>query len=160
MRRVTFVRRAALLIVLVLAGAAVYEAGVALEWIPLGTEPGDGAPHEGLVMAAAAIAMLAGVIVSLMLAARDRRSAPAAFFAIAAAAVMVAHYYTFDTYYLPTLSRYSDSGSFSPAWVFSVALAGALASLLAWARPLFGFMATSVVIPLCLVTIVFAGFGK
>jgi hypothetical protein len=94
-----------------------------------------------------------------MLAARSRWSFPAALFAVAAAALMVAHYYTFDTYYLPTLTRYSESGSFSPAWVFSVAIAGVLASLLAFARPLFGFMATAVVIPLCLFTIVFAGFG-
>jgi hypothetical protein len=153
------VRRAALLIVLVLAGAGVYEAGVALEWIPLGTDPGEGARYEGFVMAAAAIAMVAGVVVSLMLAVRDRRAFPAALFAIAAAALMVAHYYTFDTYYLPTLTRYSESGSFSPAWVFSVAIAGVLASLLAFARPLFGFMATAVVILLCLFTLVFARFG-
>jgi hypothetical protein len=153
------VRRAALLIVLVLAGAAVYEAGVALEWIPLGTEPGEGARYEGFVMAAAATAMLAAVVVSLVLAARERRTVPSACFAIAAAALMVAHYFTFDTYYLPTLTRYSESGSFSSAWVFSVAIAGVLASLLAFARPLFGFMGTAVVIPLCLFTIVFAGFG-
>jgi hypothetical protein len=159
MRRDTDVRRAALFIVLVLVGAAVYEAGIALERIPLGTQPGEGARYEGLVMAAAAIAMLAGVAVSLMLAARGRRSIPAAFFAVAAAALMVAHYYTFDTYYLPTLTRYSDSGSFSSAWVFSLAIVCALTSLLAFARPLFGFMASAVVIPLCLFTTVFAGFG-
>jgi hypothetical protein len=156
---VRFTRRDALLIVLVLAGAAVYEAGIALEWIPLGTEPGEGARYEGFVMVAAAIALLAGVVVSLMLAARKRRTVPAAFFGVAAAALMVAHYYTFDTYYLPSLIRYSDTGSFSSAWVFSVAVAGALASLLAFARPFFGLIATAVVIPLCLITIVFAGFG-
>jgi hypothetical protein len=153
------VRRAALLVLLVLGGAAVFEAAIALEWIPLGTDPGEGARHDGLVLAAAAIAMLAGVVVSLMLAARSRWSVPAALVAVAAAALMVAHYYTFDTYYLPTLTRYSESGSFSPAWVFSVAIAGVLASLLAFARTLFGFMATAVVIPLCRFTIVFAGFG-
>jgi hypothetical protein len=144
---------------LLLVGAAAYEAAIALEWIPLGTDPGEGARYEGLVMALAAIAMLAGVIVSLVLAARLRRSVPASFFSLAAAALMVAHYYTFDTYYLPTLTRYSDSGSFSGAWVFSVAITGALVSLLAFVHPLFGFMATAVVIPLCLLTIVFAGFG-
>ena len=146
-------------ILLALIGAAAYEAAIALEWIPLGTDPGEGVQYEGFVMVSAAIAMLAGVVIALMLAARGQRSVPAALFALAAAALMVAHYYTFDTYYLPTHTRYSDSGSFSPAWVFSVAIAGALASLLAFVRPLFGFMATAVVIPLCLFTIVFAGFG-
>ncbi len=152
-------RKAALVILLVLAGAAVYEAAVALEWIPVGTQPGEGARYEGFVLVSAVVAMLASVVVSLLLAARGRRSMSAAFFAVAAAALMVAHYYTFDTYYLPALTRYSDSGSFSSAWVFSLAIAGALTSLLAFARPLFGFMANAVVIPLCLFTIVFAGFG-
>jgi hypothetical protein len=146
-------------ILLLLIGAAAYEAAVALEWIPLGTEPGEGAKYEGLVLASAAIAMLAGVVVSLLLAARRRRSFSAVFYALAAAALMVAHSYTFDPYYLPTLTRYSASGSFSPAWVFSLAIAGALASLLAFVRPLFGSMATAVVVPLCLFTILFSGFG-
>jgi len=154
------VQRVASLILLVLAGAVAYEAAVALEWISVGTEPGEGARYEGFVMVVAAIAMVAAVIVSLGFAARERRSVPAAFFAVAAAALMVAHYYTFDTYFLPTLTRYSESGAFSSAWVFSAAIAAALASLLALARPLFGFMATAVVISLCLFTIVFAGFGK
>jgi hypothetical protein len=153
------VRNAALLILLVLGGAAVYEAAIALEWIPLGTEPGAGARFEGFIMAAAAIAMLASVIVSLMLAARARRSVPASFFAVFAAALMVVHYYTFDPYNLPSLIRYAQSGSFSPSWVFALAIAGTLASLLSLVRPLFGFMATAVVIPFCLFTIVFAGFG-
>ena len=152
-------RYAALLVLLVVSGAAVYEAAVALEWISLGAEPGEGARFEGFVMAAAAIAMIASVVVSLMLARRKRRSLPASLFAVTVAVLMVAHYYTFDPYDLPSLIRYADSGNFSPGWVFSLALAGALASLLSLARPPFGLMATAVVIPLCLFTIVFAGFG-
>lgn len=159
MRYPLTVREVASLILLVLVGAAAYEAAVALEWIPVGSEPGEGPRYEGLVLVSAAITMLAGVVVSLMVATRARRSVPAALFAVAAAALMVAHYYTFDTYYLPTLTRYADSGSFSSAWVFSVAIAAALASLLAFARPLLGFMATAVVIPFCLFTTAFAGFG-
>ena len=153
------VRKAALLILLVLAGAAAYEAAVALEWIPVGTQPGEGARYEGYVLVFAVGATLAGVVVSLMLATRRQRSAPAAFFAAAAAALMVAHYYTFDTYYLPSLTRYSDSASFSPTWVYSVAIAGALASLLALERSRIGLMASAIVSLLCLFTIVFSGFG-
>jgi hypothetical protein len=149
-----------LAILLVLAGAAVYETAVAIEWIGVGSEPGEGARYEGIVMVFAALAMLGGTVTSLVLAARGRRSALAGLFAVAAAAVMVAHYYTFDTYYLPTLRRYSDSGSFSPTWVYSVAIAAALASLLALARPTPGLIVTALVIPLCLFTVVFAGLGK
>ena len=152
-------RHAALLILLVLGGAAIYEAAVALEWIPLGTEPGEEARFEGFIATVAAIALLASVVVSVMLAARARRSVPASFFAAFAAALMVVHYYTFDPYNLPSLIRYADSGNFSPSWVFTLAIAGALASLLSLVRPRFGFIATAVVIPLCLFTIVFVGFG-
>ena len=153
-------RKTAWLILLVLAGAAAYEAAVALGWIPVGSQPGDGARFEGFVLVSAAIAMVAAVVVSLILGARGRTSTPAALFAAAAAVLMVAHYYTFDTYYLPTLTRYSESGSFSATWVYAVAIAAGLASLLAAVRPRVGLMAASVVIPLCLFTSVFAGFGK
>jgi hypothetical protein len=154
------IQTAALAILLVLLAAAGYETAVALGWISVGTEPGEGARYEGLVMISAALAMLAAVLVALVAAARPQWSASAALFAVAAAAVMVAHYYTFDTYYLPTLTRYSDSGPFSSTWVYSLALAGALASLLVRARPLIGLLGTAVVIPFCLFTIVFAGLGK
>ena len=149
-----------LVLLVALLGAAAYEAGVALEWIPVGTEPGAGARYEGFVLLSALVAMLAAVIVSLVLAARQRRDVPASFLAAATAALMVAHSFTFDTYYLPTLTRYWDSGAFSHAWVLWLSLAAGLTSLLALARPLYGFMATALVIPLCLFTIVFAGFGK
>ena len=107
-----------LAVLVVLLGAAAYEAAVALEWIPVGTEPGENARFEGLVMALASLALLAGVAISLVLAARDRRSVLAAMLPGAATALMVAVYYTFDTYYLPTLTRYSESGAFSPTWVY------------------------------------------
>ena len=152
-------RKATLAILLVLAAAALYEAAVALEWIPVGTQPGEGARFEGVVMVSAVVAMFAGIVVSLVLGARGRPSLAGSLFAVAAAALMVAHYFTFDTYYLPTLTRYSDSGSFSTTWVYSVAVAGVLASLLSLARPRIGFLATPVVILLSLFTIVFAGFG-
>lgn len=110
-------------VLLVLLGAAAYEAGVALEWIPVGTEPGENARFEGLVMASALLALWAGIVISFVFAAQDRRSVPAAAFAVAATVLMVARYYTFDTYYLPDLTRYSESGSFSQTWVYTVAIA-------------------------------------
>ena len=149
-----------LAVLLALFGAAAYEAAVALEWIPVGTLPGESARFEGVVMASAFIALLAGVVISLVLAAMDRRSVPAALFSVAAASLMVARYYTFDTYYLPTLKRYSDSGDFSSTWVFLVATVALLASFLSLTTPRVGFAFGTVVILLSTFTVLFVGFGK
>ncbi len=155
----TFSRRLELPILIVLVGAAIYEAAVALQWIPLGTVPGDGARFEGVVIASALAAMLAGIILSLVLAAQGRGSARVAFFAVAAAALMVARFYTFDPYDLPTLIRYSETGSFSPAWVYSIVLAGLAASVLCLVRPRVGFVLAAPVLLLCAFTVSFFGFG-
>jgi hypothetical protein len=146
-------------VLLVLLGAAAYEAAVALEWIPVGAQPGEGARYEGAVLVAAVFAMLAGIVLSIVLAARGETRASAALVAAASSALMIVHYFTFDTYYLPSHTRYSDTAAFSPRWVYSVAVAGGLASLFALLRPRIGFTASAIVIPICLVTIVFAGFG-
>jgi hypothetical protein len=157
---VTQSRFAELSVLLVLLGAAAYEAAVALEWIPVGTEPGENASFEGLVMALSSLALLAGVGISLVLAARDRRSVLGALLPGAATALMVAVYYTFDTYYLPTLTRYSESAAFSPTWVYGVAIACVPAWFLSLAKPRVGFVVGSAVIILCLFTVIFVGIGK
>jgi hypothetical protein len=158
-RAVTRFRVLELGVLLVLLGAAAYEAAVALEWIPVGTDPGENARFEGIVMASADLAILAGIVISLVLAARDRRAVPAALFPAAAAALMVARYYTFDTYYLPTLSRYSE-GSFSPTWVYGTALASVPAWFFSLAKPRVGFVLGASVMILCFFTMNLFGFGK
>jgi len=147
-------------VLLVLLAAAAYEAAVALKWIPLGTQPGEDARFEGLVMASALLALLAGIAIALVRAARDRRSILAALFVVAAVALMVAHYYTFDTYYLPTLTRYSESGSFSPTWIYGVAVACVPAWFFSLAKPRVGFLIAAAVMILCLVTVSLVGIGK
>jgi hypothetical protein len=159
MTRPLLIRALALAIVVAIGVAAAFEAAVALQWVSVGTLPGERARYEGFVMAMGAIATLTGVGLSLVLATRRARATPAVAFGAVAAALMVAHYYTFDTYYLPTLIRYSESGSFSATWVYSVAVAGLLASPLSVVRPPIGLMLTSVVMLLCLFTVVLAGFG-
>ena len=148
-----------LLVLFALLGAAAYEGAIALQWIPVGTEPGEDARFEGLVMTAAAFALVAGMIISVLHAIRDQRSVPPALFPVAAAALVVARYYTFDTYYLPDLTRYSES-SFSPAWVYGVTLASVPAWFLSLARPRPGFVIGVVVLFLCLFTATLFGIGK
>jgi len=151
----------ALLAVGAIAAAAVYEAAVALQWIPVGTVPGQGAAHEGWFMGMAAAASLLGIGLCIRLAFAGGRCRSAVPLAAVTAAWMVAHYYTFDTYYLPTLSRYSDpGGAFSATWVYIVGAAAGAASLLALVRPRVGFAGSAVTMLVCLFTIVFAGFGK
>ena len=146
-------------VLLVLVGATAYEAAIALEWIPVGTEPGENARFEGLVMTLGLIALAAAFVASLALAARNRRSPRAALFAPAAATLMVARFYTFDTYYLPDMTRYSE-GEISSTWVYGLALASVVAALSSLARPRFGFVIAAVVIFLCLLTESAFGIGK
>jgi hypothetical protein len=156
---VTRLRFLELAVLLVLLGAAAYEAAVALQWIPVGTEPGDTARFEGIVRGLAVLALLAGIVISVVLAVRDRWSVSAALFPFAAAALMIARYYTFDTYYLPTLVRYSD-GSFSPIWVYGVALFSVPAWFFGIAKPRTGFEIGATMMFLCLFTVTWYGIGK
>jgi len=150
-----------LAVLLVLFGAAAYEAAVALEWIPVGTVPGENARFEGLVMGAALVAFLAGFVISVMLAALNRHDFAAALFPVAAATLTVARYYTFDTYYLPDLTRYSESsGPFSPIWVYGVALASVPAWSFSLAKPRVGFVIGAAVIFFCFFTSFLFGLGK
>ena len=149
-----------LAVLVVLVGATAYEAAVAVKWIPVGSLPGENARFEGIVMAPALVALVAGIVISLVRAARDRRSILAALFVVAAVALMLARYYTFDTYYLPTLTRYSESGTFSPTWVYGVAIACVPAWFFSLAKPRVGFVLAAVVMILCLITLSFVGIGK
>jgi hypothetical protein len=160
MVRRSLTRYVPLAVLVVLLGAAAYEAAVALKWIPVGTLPGENARFEGIVLVAALLVSLAGIVILLVLAARARRSPAAALFPVAGAALLVARYYTFDTYYLPSLTRYSESGSFSATWVYGVAIAGVAAWLLALGKPRLGYAIGAAVLFLCTFTIAFFGFGK
>jgi len=147
-------------VLLVLVSAAAYEAAIALEWIPIGSQPGQNARFEGLVMGLALLALGAGFVIALLLATLNRRSVRAALFPLAAAALMLARYYTFDTYYLPDLSRYSESGPFSSIWVYGVAIAGVPACILSLAKPRIGFAFGALVMFLCFFTAALFGIGK
>lgn len=152
-------RLSTLLLLLAVGVAAVYETAVALGWISLGSAPGDGPAHEGLVLVAALLAMLAGCLLSWNLAQRRRRDASIALLGAVAAAFMVARFEGFDPYYLPTLRRYSDGGAFSPTWVYAVAFAAVAASLLSFLRPRIGLILNAPALLLCAFTAAFVGVG-
>ena len=107
----------------VLFAAAAYEAAVALEWISLGSEPGEDAPGQAVVTIAAFLALGVGmgVGVAAALGRRAVRRWPALLIPVAAAIYLIAHYYAFDSYYLPTLRRFSDDGNIAARWIYVVA---------------------------------------
>jgi hypothetical protein len=108
---------------------AAYELAVALDWISLGTLPGQGPPGEGWVILVALLTMLAGIGLVLS------GDLAAITLPLAAAAFVVAHFYSFDDYYLPTLRRFSEGGAPSAEWIYALAAAsGAVAAATAVIR--------------------------
>ena len=140
------------------AGVA-YEAAVALKWISLGDLPGEEARYRGLFYTAALIALLVGSVGSWMLAWRLESNVFAALLGVAAAALVIASFYAFDPYYLPTMRRYSDGGTFSPTWVNAVAGFGLLSTVLCLARPPVGLVVNGPALLLCAFTVMFLGVG-
>ncbi len=147
--------------VVVLLVAAGYEAGIALGWIALGSEPGDEARGQAIVTIAALLALAAGVGIGA--APVHRQGAvhrwPAMLIPAAAAAYVVSHYYAFDSYYLPTLRRFSDDGSIAQIWIYAVAgCALAVAGVIALA-PRLGFALLPFVLLACGIFVVGQGVG-
>jgi hypothetical protein len=145
-------------VVLVLLAATAYEAAVALEWISMGSQPGDDAPAQGVVTIAAFLALLTGIVATLI-SRRILRRWPATLVPIAAAAYMVAQYYSFDSYYLPSLRRFSDAGSISSIWVYGVAIAALIVALAIRRRPSVAPVLTPILLLICGGTVVAQGFG-
>jgi hypothetical protein len=119
--------------VLVLFAAAAYEAAVAIEWISMGSVPGQDAPGQAEVTIAA--------------------------LPLAAASYLLAHYYAFDSYYLPSLRRFSDSGSVSSARVYGVVVAAVLVALAITRRPSVAPVLTPILLLICAGTVVAEGVG-
>ena len=147
----------ALAAVAVMGVSAAYDAAVALKWIPVGTVSGEGARFEGIFLAAGGLAMLVGTITSLFLARANRRWTPGVLLGAVAAALVAAHAYTFNTYDLPSLMRYTESGMPSATGVGWIVAAGLLSSLFSLMFPVIGFVLTSAVLTVCLVTFLFTG---
>jgi hypothetical protein len=129
--------------------ATVYEALIAAGAIDLGTEPGAAPGGAGAVLAIALAAMLIGAVAAARWSGPRRRPQMAELLAPAAAAFLVARFYTFDPYYLPTLRRASDGGLVAPEVVYLLAGLALVAGLLVRLRPRVGLWLTSVVMIGC-----------
>jgi hypothetical protein len=101
--------------------------------------------------------MFIGWFLALFLAVANRRGTPGVALGAVAAALVTAHAYTFDTYDLPSMVRYTEAGAPSASWVAWVAAAGLFASLMCVLQPRIGFVVTACVLPVCLFTFLFTG---
>lgn len=149
-----------LVVLIILLAAALYEAMVALRVVKLGSLPGEGPPGGELMGFAAAAGLLAAFLLSALLVGVGR-AAPAlsALLAPAAAAFLLAYFYTFDSYYLPTLIRHSERDFIPPIVVFALvalSLAAGLAAL-KWRRA--GLALSVPLILACALTAFFTGVG-
>jgi hypothetical protein len=110
----------ALVVVALLLVAAGYEAAVALELVSMGSEPGDEATGEDIARTGGMIALLVGMgYFAVQLPRREvALSWAAVLIPVAAVAFVTARFYSFDSYYLPTLRRFSEGGSVEEAWVY------------------------------------------
>ncbi len=71
-----------------------------------------------------------------------------AFYAPSGAFFALARFYTYDSYYSPTLRRFADDGAVQPAWMFLLAAAAVVAGALVWRFPRAGAVGTAVVLAL------------
>ena len=150
---------AALPLLLVVVLGAAYEAAAARGWISLGSVPGEAPRYEGWVLSITLLALLVGSVFSWVLAWRYERNVSIALLGVAAGAFVVARFHGFDPYYLPTMRRYSDAGTFSATWVYAVALFATLGTGLAFTRSRVGYAVNGPALLLCAFTAVFFDAG-
>jgi hypothetical protein len=141
--------------------AAAYELAVALGWIPLGNEEGEGPTGEDTAVAIAFGVLLVGGIVAIGAAIGGGRYArwPWVALPLTGAALVGARFFTYDPYYLPELRRLSDGGVVTGTWVVLVVVFCLLAALLTALRLRVGLPLVGVTAIVCGFTAAFAGTG-
>jgi hypothetical protein len=135
-----------------------YELAVALEWIPIGNEPGEDPAGQAVVTLLAFVALLVGFLASAYVALRGGSDRVASLVPVAASAYLVAHYYAFDPYYLPTLRRFTESGV-SVTWIYGVVGAAVVVAALILLRIRAGLALTPLLLLLCAASVLGLGIG-
>ena len=154
------VEGAAWAVVAVLACGALYEALVAIEVVPMGEVPGEGPFASTFVLLASLLALLVGCVVAFAGGPFGaRRSLAWAALAPAGVAYLLARWFSFDPYYLPTLRRFSE-GAIAGEWVLVVVIAALVAGLPAGVLVRIGYLVTGLVLVLEALTVWILPFGK
>jgi hypothetical protein len=150
---------AVLLTLTVLAAATIYEAAAALGVLEVGSLPGERPPGSGIAGFCAALGLISATVLAAALAGIRNPTHLAALLAPAAAAFLVAHFYTFDSYYLPTTVRLSERDFLPPVVVYSLAGLAIAAGILVRVRPSLGLALSSPLILICALAAGYAGIG-
>jgi hypothetical protein len=144
----------------VLTAAIVYQLLVALGVVELGSLPGEGPPGAELMGFVAAIGLLAAAVLSaLLIATEGATPASAALLAPAAGGFLLARFYSFDPYYLPSLIRYSERDFVPPVVVFVLVGLSLAAGLITLQRRRAGLALSVPSILACAVTAWWSGVG-
>jgi hypothetical protein len=144
----------------VLAVATAYELLVATEVVPMGDAPGEEAPGGAAIAVSGMLALLVAAGATFIRSLETRgRVAVFALLAPVGSAYLIARWYSFDPYYLPSLRRYADGGVRGP-WVVAVTLAAGGAGMLTLARPRLGCVVSFVVLLVEALTVFVLPFGK
>jgi hypothetical protein len=132
-----------------LLAATVYEGLIATSVIHLGSEPDEGAQGSGIVLATGLGAILVGAALALAHSYRGPAPPFVELLAPASAAFLLARFYTFDPYYLPTLRRLSEDGLLSPVLVYALAGLAVLAGILVRLRVTLGLLCSAAAMLAC-----------
>jgi hypothetical protein len=153
-------RTLVLVVLAALAGTTVYQVLVAVDVIHPGDLPGEGPLGSEVVGLIAAAAVAASALLAVLLVPRgDRATALAAALAPAAAALMVAHFYVYDAYSLPTLIRHSERDFVPSSVVYVLAAIAVAVGLVSLLRRRLGLVLTAPCVLACGLTAWFSGFG-
>ncbi len=124
----------------------------------MGSQPGEEASGQAAVTIAAFLALLTGIVATVV-SRRILRPWPAILVPVAAAAYMAVHYYAFDSYYLPSRRRFSEGGMVPSAWLYGVVVAAVIVAVGIRRRPSVAPVLTPLVLLVCAVTILAEGTG-
>ena len=75
------------------------------------------------------------------------------------AAFMTARFYTFDSYYLPTLRRMSDGGFVPALWIFALVGLTIIAVVVTYLRRGPGLRLAAALLVVCAITTLYEGAG-
>jgi hypothetical protein len=153
-------RSTVLAILAVFAATTFYYVLVALQVIDQGSVPGKGTSGSVVVGWLSAAAVVGAACVAGSLALRQSAATPlTALLAPAAAVLMVAYFYTYDSYFLPSLVRHSEKEFVTPVVVFVIAALAVGVGLLTLVKRPLGLALTGPAVVICGLTASYSGLG-
>jgi hypothetical protein len=153
-------RSTVLAILAVFAATTIYYVLVALQVIDQGSVPREETSGSFVVGWLSAAAVVGAACVAGSLARRPRAATPVtALLAPAAAVLMIAYFYTYDSYFLPSLVRHSEKGFVPPVIVFVIAAFAVGVGILTLVKRSLGLALTGPAVAICGLTAWYSGLG-